>query len=78
MFCDLLQVYTFYLFLIKTLPNNFAGYFHDLLAWALFTNRVEIAGVFWSKCKNQLRKLCVRMNEIKYWLRVTKSTDNKT
>ncbi|CAC5389678.1 unnamed protein product [Mytilus coruscus] len=30
------------------------GYFHDLLAWALFTNRVEIAGVFWSKCKNQL------------------------
>ncbi|XP_076112012.1 transient receptor potential cation channel subfamily M member-like 2 isoform X2 [Mytilus galloprovincialis] len=30
------------------------GYFHDLLAWALFTNRVEIAGVFWSRCKNQL------------------------
>ncbi|XP_063442455.1 transient receptor potential cation channel subfamily M member 2-like [Mytilus trossulus] len=34
--------------------NDDEGYFHDLLAWALFTNRVEIAGVFWSKCKNQL------------------------
>ncbi|VDI61406.1 Hypothetical predicted protein [Mytilus galloprovincialis] len=30
------------------------GYFSDLLAWALFTNRVQLAGVFWSKCKNQL------------------------
>ncbi|XP_052100119.1 transient receptor potential cation channel subfamily M member 8-like isoform X3 [Mytilus californianus] len=28
--------------------------YHDLLAWALFANRKELAGVFWSKCKNPL------------------------
>ncbi|CAC5398367.1 unnamed protein product [Mytilus coruscus] len=28
--------------------------YHDLLAWALFANKKELAGVFWSKCKNPL------------------------
>ncbi|CAG2208924.1 unnamed protein product [Mytilus edulis] len=28
--------------------------YQDLLAWALFANRKELAGVFWSKCENPL------------------------
>ncbi|XP_052062045.1 uncharacterized protein LOC127702076 isoform X3 [Mytilus californianus] len=53
------------------------GYFSDLLAWALFTNRVELAGVFWSKCKNQLLTAVMASNLLKNMAENASSTKDR-
>ncbi|XP_052100105.1 transient receptor potential cation channel subfamily M member 8-like isoform X2 [Mytilus californianus] len=51
--------------------------YYDLLAWALLGNKVELATVFWSKCKNQLLTAIMASSILKSMASNVESTKDK-